>query len=146
MKTFLIDHCPSAALKCEVRRRSLTIVGRLDTCEHPEHPGDPGWMMTPCMVDENPVWVLDVSGGSEFIWECDRPAFDAKLLEYGKRPDRIRRTSLRTATEVGMYDREGNLVTTTRDVEVIACYLGPVGEDANCKCSAGGPNPPSSRR
>ena len=33
MKTFLIDHCPSAALKREVRRRSLTIVGRFDTCE-----------------------------------------------------------------------------------------------------------------
>jgi hypothetical protein len=102
-------------------------------------------MMTPYMADENPVWLFDVRDGSEVIWECARPAFDAKLREYGKRPDRIRRTSLRTSTEVGVDDREGKLFTTTRDVEDIACHLGTLHEDENWRYSIGMPIPSSSR-
>jgi hypothetical protein len=140
METFLFDYCPSETLRREVRRRGLTIVGHLGTCEHPKHPGDLGWTMTPFMADENPVWALDVRGGAEVIWECDRPAFNAKLREYGKRPDQIRRTSLNTAITVGVYDQEGKSVCTTRHAEVVASYLGSVDLNGNWKYSVGVPN------
>ena len=140
METFLLDYCPSEALRREVRRRGLTIVGHLGTYEHPKHPGDLAWRMTPFMVDENPVWALDVCGGTEVIWECDRPAFNAKLREYGKRPDQIRRTSLMTAIKVASYDAEGKFISTTRDAWVIASILGRVDGNGNWTHSIGVPN------
>ena len=141
METFLLDYCPSEALRREVRRRGLTIVGHLGTFEHPLHPGELCWTMTPFMVDENPVWALDVCGGTEVIWESDRHAFDAKVREYGKKPDQIRRTSLKTAIMVGIYNQEGKSVIATRHAEAIASYLGSADEDGNWQYSIGVPSP-----
>jgi hypothetical protein len=107
MKTFKIDCRPSVALLREVHRRGLSIFGHLDEYKHPEHPEDPRRKFRPFMLDENPVWVLDVGSGLDLIWESDQPAFDHKLHEYGQDPNLVRETTVEEATQVAVYRRDG---------------------------------------
>jgi hypothetical protein len=96
------------------------------------------------MLDENPVWVLDVGRGLDLIWESDQPAFNHKLEEYGQDPDLVRETTVEEATQVAVYGRDGKLVGWAGHAGhalSIARYLGHLDKNGKEMFSIGLPCP-----